>query len=71
MILPLRRLRHRNLCRTQHIFDKNAVARGGIVDHHVGDRADELVVLNDWRARQECGQVGTKVSNGKITKTTQ
>ena len=27
------------------ILDENAVPRGGVVDHHVGDRADELAVL--------------------------
>ena len=43
----------------QHILNENAVASGGIVDQHVGDRSDELAVLNDGRARHECVQVGT------------
>ena len=54
-ILSLRRLRHRHLCRTQHILDENAVPRGGVVDHHVGDRADELAVLDQGAAAQVCG----------------
>ena len=33
-----------------------AVSGCRIVDHHVGDRAHELAVLNDWRSRQVCGQ---------------
>ena len=44
----LRRLRHRHLRRVQHIFNENTVARGGVVDEHVGDRSDELAVL-DYR----------------------
>ena len=59
--LILRRLLHRHLCRVQHIFDKDAVAAGGVVDHNVSHRADKLAVLNDGRARHECGQVGTTV----------
>ena len=39
-----------HMARLQHILDKNAVAARGIRDHHVGDRADELTVLNDGRA---------------------
>ena len=58
-ILRLRRLGGRRLRRAQHIFNENAVARGGIVDEDVCHRADELAVLNDWAARHECGQVGT------------
>ena len=41
-----------HLTRIQHIFNENAVARGGIVDEDVCHRADELAVLNDGRARQ-------------------
>ena len=41
----LRRLLHRHLRRIQHIFDKNAVSRGGIVDEHVGHSSYELAVL--------------------------
>ena len=52
MILPfkLRRLRHGHLRGVEHIFNENAVPRGGIVDQHVSHRADELAVLNDGRA---------------------
>ena len=57
--MPLRRLRHRNICRIKHIFNENSVARGGIVDEHVGHRVDEFTVLDDRAARHECGQVGT------------
>ena len=43
----LRRSLHRHLRRIQHIFNKNAVARGGVVYHDVGDCADELAVLDN------------------------
>ena len=66
LILPLRRLRHRHLRGVQHIFNENAVSRGGIVDEHVRYRADELAVLNDRRARHECGQVGTTIINRNL-----
>ena len=46
-IFVLRRPRQRHLHRIEHIFNENAVPRGGIVDQHVGDRTDELAVLND------------------------
>ena len=46
----LRRSLHRHLRRVQHIFDENAVARGGVVYHDVGDCADELAVLDDGAA---------------------
>ena len=36
--------------RIQHIFNENAVSRGGIVDENVRDRADELTVLDNGRA---------------------
>ena len=39
----------------EHIFDKNAIPRGGVVDHHVGDRADELAVPDQGAAAQMCG----------------
>ena len=52
----LRHPRLRHLCRVQHIFDKNSVALGGIRHHNMSYRADELAVLNDGAARQECGQ---------------
>ena len=51
----LRRLLHRHLRGVQHILNKNSISRGGIVDEHVRNRADELAVLNDRRARYECG----------------
>ena len=47
--------------RVEHIFDENSVALGGVVDHYVGDGADQLPVLNDRGARHECGQGGTTV----------
>jgi hypothetical protein len=31
----------------QHILNEDPVARGGIVYHHVGDRAHQLAVLDD------------------------
>ena len=31
----------------QHIFNKNAVAGGGVVDEDMGHSADEFPVLND------------------------
>ena len=34
----------------EHIFDKDAVAAGGIAHQNVGDRADELSVLDDGGA---------------------
>ena len=35
----------------QHVFGKDSVSRGGIVDKNVRYRADELAVLDDRRAR--------------------
>ena len=55
----LRRLRHGHLRSVEHIFDEDSVARGGIIDEHVGDGSDELAVLDYRRSRHECGQVGT------------
>ena len=34
----------------QHIFNENAISRGGVIDEHVRHSADELAVLNDRRA---------------------
>ena len=34
----------------EHILQKDAVSRGGVVDEDVGDGTDELAVLNDGRA---------------------
>ena len=50
MILPcfvLRSFFYRHVCRVEHILDENSVAAFGVVDEHVGDRADKLAVLND------------------------
>ena len=60
-ILRLRRLRHGHLSGVQHIFNENAVARGGIVDKNVGHRAHQLAVLDNRAAAHECVQVGTTV----------
>ena len=43
-------------CRVQHILNEDAVAACRIVDQHVCDRADELAVLDDRRARRVGGQ---------------
>ena len=50
----------------RHVLQKNAVPRGGIVDEDVCYRADELSVLDDRRARQECGQNRTTKSIKKM-----
>ena len=42
MILPFRLFR---VHLAQHILNKDAVAAGGVRDHHVGDGADKLAVL--------------------------
>ena len=65
-ILPLRCLRHRHLRGVQHILNENTVSRGGIIDQYVRDRSDELAVLNDRRARHECGQEGTTIINRNL-----
>ena len=41
---------------TEHILNKYPIPRGGIIDQHVRHRTDNLAVLNDRAARQECGQ---------------
>ncbi len=41
-------------CCIQHVFDKNAVAGGGIIDKDVGDSTNELAVLKDGTAGHEC-----------------
>ena len=56
MIFVLRCLRHGDIRGIEHIFNENSVARRRIVDENVSDGTDELAVLNDWAARQECGQ---------------
>ena len=48
----LRCLCHRHLCGIQHIFDENAVPRGGIIDENVRHRTHDLAVLNDWATAQ-------------------
>ena len=52
----LRRLCHGRFCRRQHILNEDPVARRRVADHHVGDSAHQLAVLDDGRARQVCGQ---------------
>ena len=37
-------------CRIQHVFDKDPVTLGGVVDKDMGDGADEVAVLEDGRA---------------------
>ena len=59
MPFSLRSLRHGHLCGVQHIFNENAVAARGVVDHDVRYRADELAVLDDGGAGHECGQERT------------
>ena len=58
MILPfyLICLRLGHACGGEHVFNKNPVTARRVADHDVRDRADELAVLNDGTARQECGQ---------------
>ena len=51
----------------EHILNEDAVARGGISDHHVSNRSHELAVLNDGRAAHECGQEGTIKFNRDLT----
>ena len=50
--MHLRRLRHGERDGFEHILDENAVARGGVIDQHVRDRADELAVLDNRAAAQ-------------------
>ena len=65
--LTLRRFRHHlGICRIQHILNKNAVSRGGIVYEDVRDRADELAVLDNGASAHECVQVGTTVFIKKL-----
>jgi len=48
------------LCRPgEHSVDKNAVARGGVADEHMGDGAYQQAILHNGGAAQECCQVGT------------
>ena len=49
----------RTLCGSiQHILNKDAISRCGVVDQDVGDSADELAVLNDRRAAYGCVNIG-------------
>ena len=43
----------------EHIFNKNAVPRGRIVDENVGHSSYQLAALKDGAAAQECGQERT------------
>ena len=45
-----------HLTRIKHIFDKDSVALGRLVDGDVGNGANELTVLEEGRARHEWGQ---------------
>ena len=45
-------------CGSQHFFDEDAVAGGGIGDKDMGDRADDLAVLENGAAAHECVNVG-------------
>ena len=45
-------------CRVQHVFNKDAVAGGGIVDEDMGHGTDEFAVLNEWTAGHECVNIG-------------
>ena len=40
----------------EHIFNENAVPRGGIVDENMGHRSHELAVLDNGATVQVCGQ---------------
>ena len=35
----------------EHVFNENAISRGGVIDEDVGDSADKLAVLDDRRTR--------------------
>ena len=51
----------------KHIFNEDAIPRCGIADQHVRDRAHKVSVLDDRRARHECGQEGTTKFNRDLT----
>ena len=57
VVLPFPLRRHSRRCRAcvQHIFNKDAVAAGGVADEDVGDGIGGLAVLDYRRARHECG----------------
>ena len=51
----------------KHILKEDVVARGRIVDQHMGDSTHVLAVLNDRATRQGCGQEGTTKFNRDLT----
>ena len=63
LLFSLRCQRLGHLRGTQHIFNEDAVAAGGVADHHVGDGADKLTVLDDRATAHECGQERTTILN--------
>ena len=67
LIFALRRPRHGKIDSGEHIFDKNSVSRGRVIDQHVGDCSHQLAVLDDRAAAHECVQVGTTVFYKKFT----
>ena len=48
-------------CGIQHIFDKNAISAGGVIDQDMGHRADEFAILDDGAAGHECVKCRTKL----------
>ena len=50
----------------QHILDENSVSRGGVTNEDVGDRPDELSVLDDRAAAHECVHAGTTIINRNL-----
>ena len=54
VVLFAHRNRHKHF--VQHIFDKNAIAGGRIVDKDMSNGARQFAVLNDGTAGQVCGQ---------------
>ena len=41
-----------------HVFDEDAVAGGGVVDENMGNRADQLAILDDGAAAHQCVNIG-------------
>jgi hypothetical protein len=60
-LFSLRRPRHGQLHGSEHVFNKDAVSRCRIIDQNVRHSTYKLSVLDNGRARHECGQVGTTV----------
>ena len=48
-------------CSVQHIFNKDSVSGGRIVDKDVSNGADQFSVLDDGRAGHECVKCRTKL----------